>query len=223
MCDNVSTLRYDRSPMNTATARKTRTRQNREESRAKIIAAATELVRHRSYAELSIGEIMDEAGIGRTLFYRHFDDLGALLLQASQEAIQEVYEASMQLGSVGEKPAEEIVHDAIGPAVSVFSRHGPILRALDEAAAVDPEINAAQEAIRRRFDEIAAKRLGEIPELAKRPPADLLETARALNLLNTSYLLDAYGHEPRVPVETAERTLSEIWLGVFRGRRTKEE
>jgi len=209
--------------MNTATARKTRTRQNREESRAKIIAAATDLVRDRSYAELSVGEIMDAAGIGRTLFYRHFDDLPDLLLRASQEAIGELYDAELRLGSDGEADAAATARAAIEPAAAVYSRHGPLLRALAEAAAVDPEIAEAQEAVRSRFDELVERRLRELPWASENPPANLAEMARALNLLNTSYLLDAYGHEPRIPVDTAVEALSEIWLGVFRGRNIKEE
>ncbi len=42
------------------------------------------------------------------------------------------------------------------------------------------------------------------------------ETARALNLLAESYLLDAFGREPRVSVETAVETLSEIWISLTR-------
>ena len=50
---------------------------------------------------------------------------------------------------------------------------------------------------------------------ASNPTADVKETARALNLANTAYLLDAFGHEPRVSVETAITTLTEIWLRVI--------
>ena len=50
----------------------------------------------------------------------------------------------------------------------------------------------------------------------RRPPADLAETARALNLMNESYLLDAFGREPRVSAETAVQTLTEIWDAVIR-------
>ncbi|MGI8461181.1 MAG: TetR/AcrR family transcriptional regulator [Solirubrobacterales bacterium] len=200
--------------MNTAVARKTRARQSREQSRARIIAAAAALVRDRSFAELSVGEVMDMAGIGRTLFYRHFDDLGDLLLKASREAIEELYVAEVGLASGGALSAEDTVLAAIEPAVAAYSRHGPLLRALSEAATSDPEIAAAQETIRHRFDELVADSLAAIPALSARPRAEIEDTARALNLLNTSYLLDAFGHEPRVAVETAVRTLSEIWLGV---------
>ena len=54
-----------------------------------------------------------------------------------------------------------------------------------------------------------------MPHVADNPPADLAETARALNLLNTSYLLDAFGREPRVSAETAVQTLTEIWVAVI--------
>ena len=52
--------------------------------------------------------------------------------------------------------------------------------------------------MRERFDELLAEALREMPRIAAHPPADVAETARALNLLNTSYLLDAFGREPRV-------------------------
>ena len=199
--------------MNTATTRKARTRRAREQTRARIVAAATELIRERSYAELSVGEVTDAAGIGRTLFYRHFDDLGDLLMRASRDAIEELFEAEVAVEATGD-PAMT-VRAAIEPAAAIYARHGPLLRALAEAAAADPEIDAAQEAVRRRFDELVARSLRELPAIAANPPSDLEETARALNLLNTSYLLDTFGHEPRVPVETAVRTLSEIWLGLI--------
>ena len=47
--------------------------------------------------ELSVDEVMREAGLGRTIFYRHFDDIADLLLRASREAIEELYEAQRRL------------------------------------------------------------------------------------------------------------------------------
>jgi AcrR family transcriptional regulator len=206
--------------MNTVAASKARnrarTRQNREESRAKIVAAATEMVRERAYAELSIGEITDAAGIGRTLFYRHFDDLGDLLRQASGDAMGELFDAEVELSAAVQRERDtDAVRAAVEPAVKLYSRHGPLLRALNEAAAADPVIAEAQEGIRSRFDELVAESMSKTPEFATNPAADVMETARALNLLNTAYLLDAFGHEPRVSVETAITTLTEIWLRVI--------
>ena len=59
-------------------------RERRQEVRARIVAAASELVRERSFQELSVADVMALAGFERTIFYRHFDDLADLLRQASR-------------------------------------------------------------------------------------------------------------------------------------------
>ncbi|MQA74650.1 MAG: TetR family transcriptional regulator [Solirubrobacterales bacterium] len=214
LCHTLSTHGTELDPL-TAASRQTRARKSREEGRERISAAATELVRRHSYAELSIGEIMDRAGFGRTIFYRHFDDLGDLLLRASREAMEEMYEAQLALAAARVDADPDAIRAAIEPAVAVYDRHGPLLRAVAEAAPGDERVAAGQEAMHRRFDELVAQALAEVARARGGPPADVTETARALNLLNVSYLLDAFGREPRVSVETAVRTLTEIWVAVF--------
>ena len=176
MCHTVSTVAA--SPTSQRASRGPVQRRSREETRERIVTAALELVRERSFPELSVGAVMERAGLERTLFYRHFDDLGAL-----------------------------------------YERHGPLLRALDEGAASDARIAAGRGAIRERFDELAAGSLGELPQLASLSPSEVREVARALNLLNTAYLIDAFGREPRIDAETALTTLTTIWTGVIYGPR----
>ncbi len=189
----------------------TRARLSRKESRERIVAAAAELLREQGYAALNVGAVMDRAGIGRTIFYRHFEDLGELLIRASREAIEELYEAETELG---DGSGREAVRAAIEPAVAVYRRHGPLLRALSQAAPGDPRIDEGQARIRERFDELVARWLGTLPRHSGRTAEEVGELARALNLLNTSYLLDAFGGEPRVSEEEATGTLTEIWLAV---------
>ncbi len=188
----------------------TNVRQNREESRRRIVDAAAELVRERSYTALTVDEVMSRAGIGRTLFYRHFDDLGDLLMRAGREAIEELFAAQEKLAQRREGYGAESIREALEAAVGVYRRHGPILRAVAEASADDERIAAGQDRIRRRFDELVAASLRD----AHANVTDLDETARALNLLNENYLRDAFGGEPRVTDDVAVRTLTEIWLSV---------
>jgi AcrR family transcriptional regulator len=185
-------------------------RTSRRESRARIVAAANELVRRRSYTELSVGEVMREAGFGRTIFYRHFDDLGDLLVGASRDAIDELYNAQRPLGTGDAGDARDVVREAIERAVAVYEKHGPLLRAVGEAASADEEVAAGHRALRRQFDGLVEQALRE----RGADLANLAETAHALNLLNEAYLLDAFGREPRVSQEVAVQTLTEIWLGV---------
>ena len=59
-------------------AHRTRVRQTREESRARIVDAAARLLRERSYAELTVDEVMREAGQGRTLFVANLQYTGVI-------------------------------------------------------------------------------------------------------------------------------------------------
>ena len=198
--------------------RQTRTRLSREETRARIVAAASELVRELSYAELSVGVIMARAGLERTIFYRHFDDLADLLMQTGRDAIEELYATQVDLSAARDGAEPEAVRAAIEPAVAVYRRHGPLLRALAEGAAADTEVAAGQARIRRRFDGLVARAMSDLLGLGPEPPADVAELARVLNLMNESYLLDAFGREARISDATAIDTLTEIWVAVIRQR-----
>jgi TetR/AcrR family transcriptional regulator, ethionamide resistance regulator len=186
-------------------------RLGRDEVRARLIEAATELVRDRSFYELSVAELTERAGIERTIFYRHFDDLSDLLLRAASEAIESLYAAQVELDAEREEGDLDAVREAIEPAVRVYRRHGAVLRAVTEAGASNPGVAERGAELRRRFNELAAGSLGRLPRLLKNPPADVAESARALNLLNEAYLLDAFGREPRISAEAATQTLTEIW------------
>jgi AcrR family transcriptional regulator len=198
--------------------RQPRPRLTREESRARIVAAAIELVRELSYPELGVGAIMERAGLERTIFYRHFDDLGDLLMRTGREAIEELYETEVDLGAARDGAEPEVVRAAIEPAVAVYRRHGPLLRALTEASAASAQVADGQARIRSRFDRLVARSLSELLGLGPEPPPEVAEIARALNRMNESYLLDAFGREPRVSAAAATDALTEIWVGVLRQR-----
>ena len=193
-------------------------RHTREQSRERIVSAAEALVRDRPYAELTVDDVMREAGFGRTIFYRHFDDLGELLMRAGREAIDGLLEAQEAWNGARMGDGHEVVRSAIEPAVAVYQRHGPLLRAISEAAAVDERIAAGQEAIRERFRELVEEALRGSGGLTIDPRADLADVARALNLMNEKYLLDTFGHEPRASAEQAAETLTAIWVALTDGR-----
>jgi TetR/AcrR family transcriptional regulator, ethionamide resistance regulator len=187
-------------------------RLSRQQSRQRIVSAATEVVRRRSYSELTVDEVMREAGLGRTIFYRHFDDLADLLMRASTDAVEELFAA--QLGLVESQPTDagSAVRRAFEAAAEVYQRHGPLLRCVGEAAASDEQVAAGYAAMLTRFDELGEQALRELGGLESDA---LAETAHALNLMNVAYLADAFGREPRVSAETAVQTLTDIWDAVI--------
>jgi AcrR family transcriptional regulator len=205
------------SPSNPA-VRET-TRKSREESRERIIAATIELVKDRSFADLSVGEIMEHAGRERTLFYRHFNGIPDLLVQASTDAIAKLYAAQVELAKAREEDSDfDAIRMPIEATARVYLEHGPLLRTIAEVGAADHNILEQGNALRAQFNTMVAEMLAEIPQLQEYPPADLEESARALNLMNEIYLRDAFGREPRVSIETAVQTLTEIWIAFINRR-----
>jgi TetR/AcrR family transcriptional regulator, ethionamide resistance regulator len=135
----------------------------------------------------------------------------------SREAIEALFQAQLSFVETGghDDPAAA-VRAAFENAVSVYQRHGPLLRCIAEAAAGDEQIAAGYNEMRKRFDALAEQALRELAFAGRVPPANLAETARALNLMNETYLTDTFGREPRVPPEVAVQTLTEIWDAVIR-------
>jgi TetR/AcrR family transcriptional regulator, ethionamide resistance regulator len=196
-----------------------KTRRTREQSRRRIVEATADLVRERSYADLSVREIMARAGIERTIFYRHFDDLGDLLLQIVGEAITQLYQAQVAMEAARVGPDPEAVRLALGATVEIYSRHGPSLRALTEAAATDPVIEAREAELRRGFDRLVEDMIHRGIAEGASPPPDPAESARALNRMVEAYLIESFGREPRVSNELALDTLADIWTGFVARRR----
>jgi TetR/AcrR family transcriptional regulator, ethionamide resistance regulator len=189
--------------------RRSRQRRGREQVRADIVLAATELLRDRSFGELTVHDLMAEAGQGRTVFYRHFDDLGDLLRRAAREPATELLEAQQRLVAAGPSSAAAVIREALTPSVQVYVRHGPVLRAVREAAAADPLVARDYAAFLARFEDLAAEALRELAGID-----DDQQTARALNLMTEAYLVDAFGGEPRVSAAVALDTITGIWIAV---------
>src|SRR3954447_15373564 len=66
--------------MSSRTTHRATARVGRQAAHERIVAAAERLLRERPYRELSVEEVMAEAGLSRTVFYRHFDGLPELVL-----------------------------------------------------------------------------------------------------------------------------------------------
>ena len=96
-------------------------------------------------------------------------------------------------------------------AVEVFAEHGAILRAIDDAARRDADVEAAY----REFTEWAVDATAQLFDLGVEAgnlqPFDTRNVARALTLLNRGYLLDTLtGERPEEP-EVVLRTLMTVW------------
>jgi AcrR family transcriptional regulator len=176
-----------------------------DEARRRILDAARVLLQERPFAELSVRAVMAEAGLTRTIFYRYFDDLPALaadLLPDSDDPLV----AQVQRTD----DDEELVRLMIDGLVATYAEHGPLLRAIDDAARHDPAVAAQLETAlvgpRRLLERLVTR--------PPNPPPDPPEFARLLMATHRAYLLDTFGTGRDAPEirERAREALTALWV-----------
>src|SRR4051812_15293035 len=131
-------------------ARRVRLRAERGANRAAIVDAAEAALRERPFREVSVDELMQAAGLARTQFYRHFDDLSHLVLTVTARAFEDVLDHHERLVDIATLDAVTL-RAAIAPAVEAFAAHGPLVRALSEAATHDAAVEQVFETVQRRY------------------------------------------------------------------------
>lgn len=181
-------------------------RRRSAETRALIVSAATECLRSRRVRDLRVEEVMEAAGPGlsRTLFYRHFDDMVALVISIASPAFDQIFGNEDALRAPA-ATVEEGIRDAFGVIVDVFVQNGPLIRAALEAATFS---DAAEQAVRSYFERGFAFAASVLRDLGVASPE---ETGRALVHMDVAYLVDCFGGQPRVAPDVAADTLAGIW------------
>lgn len=187
----------------------------RAEARERIVGAAERLLAGRPWSELSVDAVMAEAGLARTVFYRHFDDLPALLLGMVSDVAGELFGAIAR-SREHDGPAA-FVRATLDHAVRAYCAHGPLLAALDDAARTDDRVREAYCAIGDRSTALTAELL-EAGAAAghNRAFPHPAEAARALTEMNNAYLLATLGRAPRADPEVVRATLVDLWESVLR-------
>jgi len=156
-------------------------------ARERILAAARTLLAQRPFAELTVGTLMAEAGLARTVFYRHFDDLPSLAPDLLPDADDPLVDR-VRRGAAQQSP-QEIARDMVEGLVAVFAEHGRLLRAIDDAAGRDPAVAERMERALVGPRELIEGLLGGAPS----PPPRPAESARLLMATHRAYLLDTFG------------------------------
>jgi AcrR family transcriptional regulator len=184
---------------------------------AEIIAAAASLLRERPFRDLTVDEVMRRTDLSRPSFYVYFRDRHHLVLRVVEHLGSELFAMSERwYTGAGDGPA--LAREATEGIVAVFAEHGPVLRALADAAVHDLEVEQAYGTIVQSFIDATARHIeGEIAA-GRILPLDPTETAKALVWMMERYLTLSLGRAPTTPVATVATTLTTIWGRVLYGR-----
>lgn len=144
-----------------------------------VCEAAERLLATRRLSELSVAEIIREAGVSRASFYFYFASKHAVLATLAERVVGEVYDATQTwLHRAPGEPPERALRQAMRSALDLWRTHGPVLRAMVESWRNAPEIGDVWQRLIGRFVDAAAEQI-ERERAAGVASADVPE-ARAL-------------------------------------------
>ena len=156
-----------------------RTEARRAEVRARIVAAARELIARGGYAEAQVSAVAEAAGVATGTVYRHFPSKAELFAEVFREASQREVDAVAEV-------AESAAGDAaarIAAAVEAFARRALAAHRLAYALLaepVDPGVEAERLAFRRAYRDVFAALIATGVEAGELPGQDPELTGAAL-------------------------------------------
>lgn len=115
----------------------------RERQRAATVRRATDaaealLVEGVAFADLRVEQVISRAGIARSTFYAHFDDLGHLLRALGEGVVTDVIDAARLWMGHDDGMTREDLHSALTGLVTTYQKREKLLAALAEASTSDP-------------------------------------------------------------------------------------
>jgi TetR/AcrR family transcriptional regulator, ethionamide resistance regulator len=195
-----------------------RRRRTPEVAEREIIVAAEAFLRERPFRELTVDEVMRRTDLSRPSFYVYFTDRHQLVLKVVEHLGSELFTMSDRwLRGTGEGPDK--ARDALDGIVAVYVEHGPVMRALADAAADDRGVEQAYNALVQSFVDATARHIEEEIAAGRVLRLDAYETAKALVWMMERYLVLSFGREPTTSQTTVADTLATIWTRVLYGTR----
>lgn len=177
------------------------------EARRRIIDAANRLLRERRYRELTVEDVMAEAGLTRTVFYRHFDGIASIVLGLLDDVVSAVV-AEADDGDHGDRI---VLRRSLAVAVEAFHEYGPLLLAFEEAAHHSDAVERAYQALLDNTVDVTAELIERGIEEGHTPPMPVHDVAHALTAMNRRYLLDLVARDPDFDRDAALEALWTVW------------
>jgi AcrR family transcriptional regulator len=187
-----------------------------ERTRADILNAALDFIWSHPFRDLTVSSLMASTGVSRSAFYRYFSDLHEVMEALLALSEKELFLAcDPWLTGVGDPVA--LIQETLAALVRVSYRHGPIFRAVADAAASDKRLSKVWRQFLGRFDSAATARIEADQKQGLIPDFDAQPVAIALNRLDAYTLIEAFGRRPRRRPEPIRKALARVWISTLYG------
>ncbi len=155
--------------------------------------------------------------LSRPAFYRYFADLHDLI-EALLGEVEAVMHRTADPWISGEGEPISALRESLRGVVETCVDHGPIIRAVAEAAPLDERLERAWSEFMAAWDDpverriVAQQRQGLIPDL------DARRIANALNTCDAAIVIAAFGRQPQDDPEAVLETMHRLWCSTLYGQ-----
>jgi AcrR family transcriptional regulator len=211
----MSQSRLKTKPARSKPSKKTRRRLRPEQAENEIIEAAQRFLRTHPFRALQVADLMDETRLGRPSFYHYFKDRHDLIVRLVKRLGDEISKMNEVWFLSGSDPIADL-HTGYERIGQFWTTHGPVLRAIADAATHDPAVERAHRALVNRFISGSAARIRLDIERGLIASLDADATAEALIMMSEQVLNEKLGRgsaDWRPVVDT----LATIWQRTLYG------
>ncbi len=194
-----------------------------ERTRQAILDSALELLWSRPFRDITISDLMSITGAGRSAFYQYFDDLYGLMETLLLGLEEDIFEVAAPWFT-GEGDTVVLLRESLSGLVRVCYEQGPLLRAVADASTTDERLESSWAGFLLQFDDAVTAHIEGQQAQGIIPAFDARPVAVALNRLDASLFVHAFGRHPRQNPELVLEAVTRIWIStLYQSSHTTEE
>jgi AcrR family transcriptional regulator len=175
-----------------------------------------------NFRDMTIGELMGDTTLSRPAFYQYFKDLHELI-EALLEEVESVMHQTAHPWISGEGEPIAALRESQRGVVQTCVEHGPIFRAVAEAAPLDERLEKTWSAFQERWDDLVEARIkAQQGQGLIAKSLNPRRIANALNSLDTALLIAQFGRRPQGKPKAVLDTLHHVWVATLYSQPSRE-
>lgn len=198
-----------------------RAHQGTSETEAAIFAAAERLLAAEPLHELSVAQIIAEAGISRATFYFYFSSKFAVVVGLLAQVMEEIYEVVQPyVNRANDVAPQEALAQSLQAGIDLWARHRPALRAIHEHWSTSEELRELWLSVIDRFTAALATEIDRerATGLAMQGPDSRAVAGTLLWGTECCLYVAGLGVDPNFPDEASTlEPLLAVWTGALFG------
>ena len=188
-----------------------------EEARREILDSATQFLRKHHFRDMTVGAVMAGTTLSRPAFYQYFTDVHDLIVSLLRD-IEAIMHQTANPWISGEGKPIAALRESNRGVVETCVKHGPIIRAIVEAAPRDERLEQAWKSFMERWDDAVEAQIVAQQRDGLIPPLDARRIANALNSLDVNLVIAAFGRHPQDDPKEVLETMHRVWSSTLYGR-----